>query len=50
MAILRERITFGQAAELSGGFSDEQMVEELTRTVIAYLTCMKAGVHGANGD
>jgi AcrR family transcriptional regulator len=38
MAFLRERITFGQAAELSGGFADEKMRTELTRTVIGYLT------------
>jgi AcrR family transcriptional regulator len=38
MAILRERITFGEAAELSGGFSDETLITELTRTGMAYLT------------
>jgi AcrR family transcriptional regulator len=37
MAYLRERMTFGAAAELSGGFSDQSMQAELTRTVIAYL-------------
>jgi AcrR family transcriptional regulator len=37
MAVLRERITFGQAAELSGGFADGEMRTELTRTVIGYL-------------
>jgi AcrR family transcriptional regulator len=37
MAFLRERMTFGAAAELSGGFSDQKMRAELTRTVIAYL-------------
>jgi AcrR family transcriptional regulator len=46
MATLRERITFGRAAELSGGFADEQMIQELTRTVIAYLKCEET----ATGD
>ena len=39
MAFLRERMTFGAAAELSGGFADEVMRAELTRTVIGYLRC-----------
>lgn len=39
MAFLRERITFGPTAELSGGFADETMVTELTRTVVNYLMC-----------
>jgi AcrR family transcriptional regulator len=39
MAVLRERITFGEAAELSGAFPDEVMVRELTRTVTGYLMC-----------
>lgn len=39
MAVLRERITFGPRAELSGGFSDEVLLEELTRTVVNYLVC-----------
>lgn len=39
MAVLRERITFGEGAELSGGFSDDTLVAELTRTLMAYLTC-----------
>jgi hypothetical protein len=38
MAVLRERITFGEGAELSGGFSDEGMVAEITRMVTSYLT------------
>jgi AcrR family transcriptional regulator len=38
MAILRERMTFGQGAELSGGFADDKMREELTRAVTGYLT------------
>lgn len=38
MAVLRERVIFGQKAELSGGFADELMVEELTRAVVRYLT------------
>ncbi len=38
MALLRERITFGEAAELSGGFSDEELVAELTSMVTGYLT------------
>lgn len=39
MALLRERITFGEAAELSGGFPDDTLVAELARSVMAYLTC-----------
>lgn len=39
MAVLRERITFGEGAELSGAFADETMIQELTRTVSCYLTC-----------
>ncbi len=38
MALLRERITFGEAAELAGGFADEALIRELTRTGLAYLT------------
>lgn len=38
MSLLRERITFGEAAELSGAFSDETLITELTRTGVAYLT------------
>jgi len=38
MALLRERITFGEAAELTGGFPDEALIRELTRTGLAYLT------------
>ena len=37
MAFLRERITFGAAAELSGGFADESFRAELTRTALGYL-------------
>lgn len=37
MAFLRERITFGPAAELSGGFDDAQVRTELSRTAIGYL-------------
>jgi AcrR family transcriptional regulator len=37
MAFLRERITFGAAAELSGGFADERFRAELTRTALGYL-------------
>jgi AcrR family transcriptional regulator len=39
MAVLRERITFGERAELSGAFPDETMIRELTRTVTCYLVC-----------
>jgi AcrR family transcriptional regulator len=39
MAILRERVTFGEGAELSGGFADDAMVAELTRTATSYLLC-----------
>jgi AcrR family transcriptional regulator len=39
MAMLRERITFGEAAELSGAYPDETMIRELTRTVTNYLMC-----------
>lgn len=45
MALLRERITFGEAAQLSGGFSDETLVAELTRTATSYLTY--PGVRGS---
>ena len=38
MAVLRERVTFGEGAELSGGFSDEGLVTEMTRMVTSYLT------------
>jgi len=38
MALLRERITFGEKAELSGGFSDEALVAEMTCMVRNYLT------------
>ena len=38
MALLRERITFGEGAELSGGFSDEALVTEMTCMVSNYLT------------
>lgn len=37
MAMLRERVTFGQSAELSGGFSDEALIAEMTRMVTSYL-------------
>jgi hypothetical protein len=38
MAMLRERVTFGEGAELSGGFSDEDLVAEITRMTTSYLT------------
>ena len=38
MAALRERVTYGEKAELSGGFADEAFVTELTRTAACYLT------------
>jgi AcrR family transcriptional regulator len=38
MALLRERVTFGERAELSGGFPDEELVAQMTRTVTSYLT------------
>ena len=38
MAALRERVTYGEKAELSGGFADETFVTELTRTAACYLT------------
>jgi len=37
MAILRERMIFGEGAELSGAVSDATMVSQLTRTAISYL-------------
>jgi AcrR family transcriptional regulator len=37
MAMLRERVTFGAGAELSGGFSDDDLVAEMTRMVTNYL-------------
>jgi AcrR family transcriptional regulator len=48
MAFLRERITFGEAAELSGGFADTTMRAELTRTGIAYLTLPPAAARIAD--
>ncbi len=38
MATLRERITFGEGAELSGGFMDEDLITEMTSMVTSYLT------------
>lgn len=38
MALLRERITFGEKAELSGAFSDAELIAEMTRMVTSYLT------------
>jgi hypothetical protein len=38
MALLRERITFGEGAELSGAISDEVLIAEMTRMVTSYLT------------
>ena len=38
MALLRERVTFGEGAELSGGFSDEGLITEIIRMVSSYLT------------
>lgn len=38
MAALRERVTYGEGAELSGGFADEVFVAELTRTAACYMT------------
>lgn len=38
MGLLRERITFGERAELSGGFSDETLIAEMTCMVSNYLT------------
>ena len=43
MAFLRERITFGAAAELSGGFADESFRAELTRTALGYLLAEGTG-------
>jgi AcrR family transcriptional regulator len=37
MAFLRERITFGAGAELSGGFADERWQAELTKTALGYV-------------
>ena len=37
MSTLRERVTFGEAAELSGGFSDDDVIAEMTRMVTSYL-------------
>jgi AcrR family transcriptional regulator len=38
MAMLRERVTFGEGAELSGGFCDDELVAEMTGMVTSYLT------------
>ncbi len=50
MAVLRERMTFGEASELGGGFSDELMVRELSRTMVNYLRNGAAGGDGSLGD
>jgi AcrR family transcriptional regulator len=47
MAVLRERITYGEGAKLSGGFTDETMVRELTRTAVNYLMCEGSTWHSA---
>jgi hypothetical protein len=39
MAVLRERITYGEGAELAGAFDDETLIAELTRTATSYLLC-----------
>ncbi len=38
MALLRERVTFGEAAELSGGFSDEALIAQMTSMLTSFLT------------
>ncbi len=38
MAALRERVTYGERGELSGEFSDEEIVTEMTRVAASYLT------------
>ncbi len=48
MAVLRERITFGEKAELSGAFLDGTMVAELTRTATSYL--MSGGLAPSRAD
>jgi AcrR family transcriptional regulator len=42
MAALRERVTYGEKAELSGDFADDAFVSELTRTAACYLSCEMA--------
>jgi AcrR family transcriptional regulator len=37
MAALRERVTYGERAELSGQFSDEDIIAEMTRVATCYL-------------
>ena len=37
MAALRERVIYGEKAELAGGFADEVLIAELTRTTTSYL-------------
>lgn len=37
MATMRERVTYGERADLSGGFSDDALVAELTRVATSYL-------------
>jgi AcrR family transcriptional regulator len=39
MAAMRERVTYGEAAELTGAFSDGAVVQELTRVATCYLAC-----------
>jgi AcrR family transcriptional regulator len=41
MALLRERVTFGERAELSGGLLDSELISEMTRMVTSYLMCDK---------
>jgi AcrR family transcriptional regulator len=54
MALLRERITFGERAELSGGFPDQDLVQEMTRMVTSYLTyerpLLSSGSDGTGAD
>lgn len=44
MAELRERVTYGENAELSGGFADAAFVAELTRAATCYLAYEPPGL------
>lgn len=38
MAMLRERVTFGEGAELSGGFADDVLIAQMTSMLTSFLT------------
>jgi AcrR family transcriptional regulator len=51
MALLRERVTYGARAELSGGFSDIELISEMTSMMISFLryeprSLLESGIGG----